>query len=70
MIKKEEVNVAWALWNLLQELDKRLWERYGELFLDRHMEEEWNAHWESQGWGSSPESGDSDGGGHAGSTEE
>jgi hypothetical protein len=37
--KEEEVTIAWSIWNLLNELSTRLWERYEDGFLDRCMEE-------------------------------
>ena len=35
-----EIRLAWAIFEALEKLNSLLWDRYGEEFLDLHMEEE------------------------------
>lgn len=37
---RNEQDMAWRLWNLLEELERFLWERYESEFIERHLAEE------------------------------
>lgn len=40
MHSPEEINIAWQLFNLLEELSNLLFDRYDHQFLDRFLQEE------------------------------
>ena len=37
---RDEQEIAWRLWHLLEELNSLLWERYESEFIQRHLAEE------------------------------
>jgi hypothetical protein len=38
--QEQQVRAAWMLWEMLNELGDRLWERYGQQFIDLYQEQE------------------------------
>jgi hypothetical protein len=46
MKDKEEVQVAWALWQLMTRLSNLIWERYQNEFVQQYPEEEEEKFWD------------------------
>ena len=48
MRKKNEIKIAWEIWNLISRLNDLIWDFYEEEFIEIYLKEEERKYWEVQ----------------------